>query len=266
MKWSLFEKGIWRRRLAFGLCLVLLLGILPFPDGMGGSVEMGKITAEAEENVPPFKQRYYFSVKGDFVAATGGDTYTMGSSSEVLSLYDSFNEGGLVTTGTTITLNENNSKNVVEAVVNKTGGNRPSETSIQLTVRGPGKTTIKGTIINANNESLEFSFNVEVELDLDKSKPTDNKGKAYYYIMRPGTDQAPEGHSLKVRYPGIKHQLAVKYVTPSNGAISGDYKYDYSGTDLEWVSDNENVIKIAGNGIEQAVGGVLEAEGSGYSK
>ncbi|MCX4316105.1 MAG: Ig-like domain-containing protein [Lachnospiraceae bacterium] len=266
MKWSLFEKGIWRRRLAFGLCLVLLLGILPFPDGMGGSVEMGKITAEAEENVPPFKQRYYFSVKGDFVAATGGDTYTMGSSSEVLSLYDSFNEGGLVTTGTTITLNENNSKNVVEAVVNKTGGNRPSETSIQLTVRGPGKTTIKGTIINANNESLEFSFNVEVELDLDKSKPTDNKGKAYYYNMRPGTDQEPEGHSLKVRYPGIKHQLAVKYVTPSNGAISGDYKYDYSGTDLEWVSDNENVIKIAGNGIEQAVGGVLEAVGAGYSK
>jgi uncharacterized protein YjdB len=271
MKWSLFEKGIWRRRLAFGLCLVLLLGILPFPDGMGGSVEMGKITAEAVVDAPPFLQTYYFSLgNGKYIPASGDSSYhKMTATEQTLQLYVSKIDGaenpnGNPVVGTDIVLNADNKTNVIEATPIKNA----SGTAIQLklTVKGPGRTTITGQIIEPNKEPANFSFNVEVDLDLDKSKPTDNKGKAYYYIMRPGTDQAPEGHSLKVRYPGIKHQLAVKYVTPSNGAISGDYKYDYSGTDLEWVSDNENVIKIAGNGIEQAVGGVLEAVGAGYSK
>ena len=81
--------------MAFGLCLVLLLGILPFPDGMGGSVEMGKITAEAVVDAPPFLQTYYFSLgNGKYIPASGDSSYhKMTDTEQTLQLYVSKIDG-----------------------------------------------------------------------------------------------------------------------------------------------------------------------------
>ena len=268
MKRNLFEKGRWKRRLALGLCLILLLGILPFPEGIAERVEMGKITAEAEVEEPPFTQRYCFSTgDGKFVLASGGDTYTMKDPRKTLSLYDITN-GGIVTgTGTSIKLNDDNSKNVVEAIVKTTVDNK-SNTSIELIARGPGITTINGTIQSAEG-TFEFNFNVEVLLELDKRKPLEQSKPAYYFRLRATEDKLPEGASLRMKYPGVRHQIAIKNIAMTNSAITvGEYvyEYDYSGTDLEFYSSNENVFKIPATGTEQAVGGVLQAVGAGYAK